>query len=145
MPNLTTTLEEIRKHNPCESGWKKLCKTLGTSNPNEQVTLLQILDSNCVEDAFWSLRCWDYREWCLLIADVIEPALQYSESEAVREMSNTIRKWHKGALSNDNLSAARAAARSAARSAASDAAAWAAAWDAAWERNEELMREFIER
>lgn len=71
MPNLKTTLGVIRSHSPCESGLKKLCKTFGT-DPETAITLLQILDSNGVNYAYWALRCWDYKEYCSLLAKVAE-------------------------------------------------------------------------
>jgi hypothetical protein len=173
MPNLKTTLGEIREYHPCESWWKKLCGTIGTSDPDTPVTLEQILDINGIRAAMRALRCWPYRDWCLYIADVIEPGLPYSNSDAVRNMSDTIRRYHAGEISDDELAAKRAAARDAswdmsldtewdislaaalaAEWAAEFDAEWAAEWaaefdaataslDAPWERNEKLMREFI--
>lgn len=105
MPNITTILGAIKYHNPCEYGWKKLCKTLGTTDPETEVTLSQILDSNGVQDAFWALRCWDYRKCCLLIADVIDtPAIRNHSCVAVSEMPDIIRGWHAGMITDDQLS-----------------------------------------
>jgi hypothetical protein len=55
-----TTLNSIRKHSPCEDGWKKLLKHLGkTRADDEPVTLLAILESNGLDDALWCLRAID--------------------------------------------------------------------------------------
>ena len=54
---MKTTLNKIRGCSPCESGWKKLLKTLGkTKADNEDLELLTILDSNGIEDAIWCFR-----------------------------------------------------------------------------------------
>lgn len=151
MPNLKTTLGVIKSHSSCESGWKNLCKTLGTIEPETEVTLLQILDSNGVQDAYWALgRCWGYRDRCLLIADVIDISeVRNHNCAAVRDMPDTIRRWYAGIITDDQLAAAAAASAAwvVCAAAAAASAAWAAeaAWAAraaAWYRNEKLMREF---
>jgi len=55
---MTTTLKEIKKHNPCHSGWKKLLKNLGKHGvDDEPLSLMYILESNGIRDATWCLRC----------------------------------------------------------------------------------------
>lgn len=160
MTNLKTTIGVIKSHSPCEPGWKKLCKSLGTTRPETEVTLSQIFKSNGVQDAYWALnKCWDYRDWCLLIADVIDiPKVRNHSCSAVREMPDAIRGWHAGTVTDEQLAeAAWEAEWAAARAAWAERAAWEAAWEAAraaraewsaeaeaasWERNEKLMREF---
>ena len=54
---LTTTLNEIRRHSPCQSGWIKLLSYLGkTMADNDKLDFKTILDSNGIEDAIWCLR-----------------------------------------------------------------------------------------
>ena len=74
---LTTTLEQIHAHSPCKNGWRKLCKNLdgikrhGAKTP---ITMIQILESNGLDDALWCLRACDGHEplarefacWCAL-------------------------------------------------------------------------------
>lgn len=53
---LTTTLNEIRKHDPCDGGWGKLLKFLGkTRADDEPLPLEAILKSNGLKDAIWAL------------------------------------------------------------------------------------------
>lgn len=167
--NLTTTIEEIYAHKPSRSGFAKLVVNIfgvdadPESSINEQnelltheqrtapITLLQLLDSNGIHDALWALRCWNYRDHCLLLADIIEPSGKHSDCDAVRNMATTIRRWHAGNITDADLARA-AAARG--ESAAAWASAWAAAADAAdaeraaraanseWSRIEQLMRDF---
>jgi len=55
---MTTTLNEIKKHKPCNSGWTTLLKSLGkTKADNKEIDLLYILESNGIKDAIWCLRC----------------------------------------------------------------------------------------
>lgn len=79
-----TTLARIREHSPCEDGWKKLCKSLGgirNYGKDTPVSLLQILDSNGLNDALWCLRACDaedfardFARWCALqVAHLWEP------------------------------------------------------------------------
>ena len=52
-----TTLNEIREHSPCASGWTKLLKSLDkTHADNEPLALERILDSNGIDEALWALR-----------------------------------------------------------------------------------------
>jgi hypothetical protein len=54
---LTTTLNRIRLHSPCEDGWKKLLKSLGKTQADDEVLEFKtILDSNGLDDAIWCLR-----------------------------------------------------------------------------------------
>lgn len=54
---MKTTLNAIRAHGPCKSGWRKLLCHLGkTEADDEPVSVLTILDSNGLDDALWCLR-----------------------------------------------------------------------------------------
>ena len=155
---LTTTLGEIKRYEPCTDEWATLTRLYGT-DPCTPVTLLQILDNNGAEFAYWALRCWPYRDYCILLADLID-----SIAHLLPEGVNTapvIRRWHAGEATDQELAAAARAAWDA--TGAGMDAAWAAwdaasatasaAWDAAsaaareqwkqWDTNEELMRSFL--
>ena len=55
---ITTTLNRIRKHHPCEEGWKKLLTHLGkTKADDEPLPFAIILASNGLDDALWCCRC----------------------------------------------------------------------------------------
>jgi len=135
--NLTTTIKTIYSHAPCREGFAKLLFSI-TRDPffencgliiteqyshlteeqrNQPVTLLQILNSNGPKDAYWALRCWPYSDYCLLNADVISDCVTGHGCAAVRNMPETIRLWHRGAISDADLEVEAEAARAAARSA----------------------------
>jgi hypothetical protein len=144
---MKTTLNAIRKHGPCEEGWKKLLKNLGkTQADDEPLSIVTILDSNGLDDALWCLRAVTghdreirlYAVWCArqvknLMTDprslaALDVAERYAQGLATDEDLRTARDaaW----------AAARAAAGAAAAAAVGDAArdaAWNAAWDAAWD------------
>ena len=54
---ITTTLRQIRQHNPCSEGWRTLLTFLGkTGADDEPLPLTTILQSNGLDDALWCLR-----------------------------------------------------------------------------------------
>jgi len=109
---------------------------------NEPITLIEILDSNGLDDALWALcavpeeqtaerdrltrlfACWCVRQvWHLLTDERSRHAVEVAE------------RYVAGNATDVEMDAAWAAANAAARAAArdaADAAAWAAARDAAW-------------
>jgi len=146
---ITISLNQIRKHSPCEDGWKKLLTSKGgTSADMEQFfPLTDVLDSNGLDDALWCLRClpehdrlWrKYAVWCAR-------QVQYLMTDE-RSLNALDVAWRhsEGLATDEDLSAARTAARDAAWTAdAAAAAAWtaaaartanaarSAAWTAAW-------------
>jgi hypothetical protein len=166
----TTTLNEILKHSPCgigdeTEGFGKFLKYLGkTQADDEPVTLLQILDSNGLDDCLWAFRACDYEKWMSELAcDYAEHVLHIYETRKpgdtrVRDCIETTRKYLRGEASlNEMRAAARSAwsaesaaesAWSAARSAWSAESARSAAWSAAWsaERKwqEAKLKEYLE-
>jgi hypothetical protein len=146
---MKTTLNKIREHRPCTDGWETLLRTLGkTKADDEPVSIIQILDSNGLNDALWCLRAVEghereirlYAVWCArqvqhLLTDqrslnALDVAERYANGEASREELVAARRTADAAAA----AAARAAADvvwGAAADAAADAAAAAAAWDAA--------------
>jgi len=124
-----TTLNKIREHSPCHEGWTKLLRTLNkTKADDEPVSIVQILDSNGLDDALWCLRAVEGRDreirlfavWC---ARQVEHLMT---DERSKNALNVAERHANGEATDEELAAARAAARDAA-----GAAAWDAAWDAA--------------
>ena len=134
---ITTTLNKIRDHSPCQEGWGKLLKHLGkTKADDEPLPFAVIVESNGLDDALWCCRTAPERDrewrlfavWCarrvqhLMIAPRSVAALDVAE------------RFARGEATVEELAAARAAAWDAAKAAAVVAArdaAGAAAWDAA--------------
>ena len=144
---MKTTLNKIRKHSPCPSGWKKLLTYIGKTEADyEPLSLLTILDSNGLDDALWCLRAVEghdreirlYAVWCarqvqhLLTdkrsLDALDVAERYANGKATDDELNAARDaaWTAEAAAWGAREAAGAAARAAAREAAD--AAWGAAW-----------------
>ena len=132
---METTLNEIRKHSPCESGWKNLLVYLGkTQADDEPLDFITLLAAVGIEDAIWCLRTQDYRDYCLFLADVAESVLPIYEAKysctAPRDAIQTIRDYHAGIATDEELNAAANAAyaANAADAAYAAYAAYAAAY-----------------
>ena len=133
---ITTTLNKIREHTPCEDGWTDLLKHLGKTKADDDVLKFStIADSNGIDDAVWCLRsiCPEHdKEVRLFAADCAEAVLHVFESERPdddrpRKAIEAARAYANGEISEGELAAASDAARDARD------AAWAAAGDAAWD------------
>lgn len=125
----TTTLSAIRKHRPCEGGWKKLLAYLGkTKADDDPLPLRVILESNGLDDALWCLRAVEghdreirlFAVWC---ARQVQHLMRDQRSLDAIDVAE---RYANGLASDDELRAARAAARAAAGVAAG-VAAWVAA------------------
>ena len=135
---MKTTLNQIREHSPCTDGWKKLLDTLGkTKADDEEVSIIQVLDSNGLDDALWTLRAVKGRDkeirlfavWC---ARQVQHLMTDQRSINALDVSE---KFANGEATQEELAAAGSAAWAAAGSAAGAAAGYAArddAWNAAW-------------
>lgn len=134
----TLTLAGIRKHGPCEDGWRKLLAHLGkTRADNEPLTIATVYASNGFDDATWCLRALPddrlsrhFQAWCV---EQVLPLFEAEHPDDTR-IREQIAMLVNDAAATEERDAARAAARAAARDAAAAAAtvtAWAAAWAAA--------------
>lgn len=133
---ITTTLNKIRAHKPCENGWKKLLEHLGkTKADDEPLPLLTILESNGLVDTIWCLRTLPehnskWRHFALDCAERVKHLMKDPRSlEALR-----VARLHADGLATDEelfqaykaANAAYAAAAYAAVAATATAAASAA-------------------
>ena len=138
---ITTTLNKIRDHSPCQEGWGKLLKHLGkTKADDEPLPFAVIVESNGLGDALWCCRTAPERDrewrlfavWCarrvqhLMIDPRSVAALDVAERFARGEA--TVEEL---AAAGDAAGVAAWVAARAAAGAAAGAAAWAAAGDAA--------------
>jgi hypothetical protein len=136
-----TTLERIRAHSPCTSGWKNLLVHLGkTTDDAQPLALVTILDSNGIDDTLWCLRAEPqhasiWRLYAVRCARRVQHLMEDPHSLAALDVAE---RYAAGMATDAELSAAGGAARAAAGAAAggaaraaAGAAARAAAWDAA--------------
>ena len=83
----TTTLNKIRKHDPCADGWKKLLDGLGKTEADDgPLPVADILRISGVDDALWALQAVDGHDRDIrhCACDYAEMALTY-EREIGRE------------------------------------------------------------
>ena len=134
---MITTLNKIRENSPCKNGWEKLLNSLDKTHADDDpLSLMHVLESNGIEDAIWCLCCFDYREYCLFLADVAESVIsiykdKYPNDDRVEKCIKAIRSYHAGDVDIEFLKAAYDAAYAAAYSADDVAySAYAAAYSA---------------
>ena len=137
---ITTTLNRIREHSPCQDGWEKLLNGLGkTKADDEPLSVATILKINGLGDALWCCRVEPQyaREWRLLSVAFARRVQHLNPDPRVKSAIDVAERYANGDATDEELTAARDAARDAADAArdaawiAADAAV-AAAWTAAW-------------
>ena len=128
---ITTTLARIRAHGPCESGWKKLLRGLGKTDPDDEpLPFSKIVEISGLDDALWCCRVEPQhsREWRLFMdwcARRVQHLMKDHRSIAAVDVAE---RHANGQATDEELAAARAAAWPAW---AAGGAAWAAAGAAA--------------
>lgn len=159
---MKTTLNQIRKHNPCEDSWKKLLSSLNkTEADDEPLPLRYILDTLGVEDAIWALQSIEGadREIRLFACDCADRVLpmceaKYPDDTRPRNAIEVARRYANGEATEQELAAAydaagaaarlaAGAARAAARAAVADAWAAGAAGAAELKAQEELFIKYF--
>jgi hypothetical protein len=133
---MTTTLNKIKAHSPCGSGWDILLNYLGkTKADNEPLSIATIIQSNGIKDAVWALRAVEGKdkEIRLFAADCAESDLhiyenKYPNDDRPRKAIQAARDYANGVIGKDELAAASDAAFAASDAAcdAARAASWAA-------------------
>jgi len=130
---ITTTLNRIRAHGPCEGGWRKLLAGLGkTAADDEPLPFARIVEINGVEDALWCCRAEPQyaKEWRLFAVWCARQIQHLITDARFLAALDTAERYANGEATDGELDAAWAAG--AAGAAARDAwAAGAAARDAA--------------
>ena len=148
---MTTTFRQLRDKKACSDRYAHLVNALGgieVYGDETPITLLQILDSNGVEDALWAIRACnmttkEQKEVQLLACDYAERVLhiyenQYPGDNRPRNAIETKRRWINGDATAKELKGVAAAANAAyvaaanAAAAADTAVAYAANADAAY-------------
>ncbi|WP_444551284.1 hypothetical protein [Burkholderia pseudomallei] len=148
-PRFAVTLAALRKAGACYEGYNKLVRSIqGKAFSAEdadrnsyipfkhdaEIPLLDILKSNGLNDALWTLRCIsgadrDLRLFAVWCARQVEHLM---EDQRSKDALNVAERFANGEATDEERATAQAAARNAAWATA-QAAAWAAAWDAAWD------------
>ena len=98
------TLNQIKKHGPCRLGWNTLLASLNKTHADDDpINIMDILKSNGLDDAVWCLRCCDYIDCCLFLADVAESVLLFFEktnaSLSPRQAIDTIQQYKRDKIS----------------------------------------------
>ena len=137
---MKTTIREIKRYSPCYSIVKLNALIEKAGGVDVEITLKQILAETNIQGAIWCLRCFDYKDYCLFLADVAESVLVFFEKKhpddkRPREAIEAIRLFEQGKITKSEFEKYSAAAAAAAYSAysaysaadAADAAAYSAA------------------
>ena len=140
---LTTTLVALREAGACFEGYNRVVRMLQNASftrgdaaresyiifaHKEPISLVDICNSNGLDNALWALRCVKgndrnirlYAVWCARQAEHL------SGDPRVKACNDVAERFANNLATKEDLDAARAAAESAAESAAR-AAAWSAA------------------
>ena len=127
---ITTTLNRIRDHSPCQPGWEKLLVGLGKTKADDEVlSFATILEIVGLDDALWYCRAEPQyaKEWRLFAVAVARRVEHLNTDPRVKNAIDVAERYAHGEATDAELKAARDAAWEAA-----GAAAWEAAWPAAW-------------
>ena len=140
---ITTTLRQIRQHNPCSEGWRTLLTFLGkTGVDDEPLPLVTILQSNGLDDTLWCLRTITGHD-----KEIIRFALACAQDvrhlmtdQRSLDALDALARHLESPLSREELDKVLAEA--------SEAAAWAAeaagaAWAAARARQSQIFEEIF--
>lgn len=141
---ITTTLNRIWAHGPCEDRWHNLLRGLGKEGPDDDpLPFAQIVEINGFDDALWCCRAEPQyaRDWLLYAVWCARQVAHLMTDERSLRVLDVAERHARGNATDEELVDARVAARDAATNATGDsarAAAWAAraaedsAWAAAW-------------
>jgi immunity protein 5 of polymorphic toxin system len=138
---LTTTLQQLKEHNACESGLETLAQSLPNHSDTTPIPLSHILESNGLGHAIWALRTQDKKYAVMFAVECAERVLHIFEREfptddRPRKALEATRNWLADPADGNKRNAAETAAKDAARAswvarAAEAAEAAEAAWAAA--------------
>ena len=130
-----TTLNKIREHRPCKSGWETLLKYLGKTKPDDKpLPLLTILDSNGLYNALWCFRAVDgFEKEKQLLAITFAREVEHLMPTESKKSLDVFEQYANGLATQEEFEAARrgaddayTAAAAAARAAYIDDVTWAA-------------------
>jgi hypothetical protein len=136
---MQTTLNKIKSHRPCLTGWEKLLTFLNkTKADDEPLQLSTILESNGIKDVIWAVRAVEghEKEIRLMVCDFADTGRHLMTDERSTNAIDVARKYANGEASKEELREAGTAAWEAIATARSAWAAWevGSAWEVAAER-----------
>ena len=153
---MKTTLNTIRRHHPCNGGYKKLLKYLDkTKADGEELDLLTILESNDLSDTLWCLRAvkgYEKEKKLLAIAFARQVQHLMKDGRSIKAL-DVAERYINGVATEEETKDAVAAAASSASYAAAYAAAASSASYAAYaaytagfhDEQIKLFKEFLEK
>jgi hypothetical protein len=141
------TLQQIRDKSPCQEGWTKLLKSLGSPPMDTVISLGDVAKSNSAADAWWCVRALDWsneqvrRDVIKALLPSVERAAKHTTDKRVHDCISVIHDWINGKPADLEAAAKAAWAAEAARAARAAEAAWAArAAEEAWAAEREVQR-----
>ena len=123
---ITTTLNRIRKHGPCNDGWEKLLKGLGkTKADDEPLPYSKIIEINGIDDALWCCRAEPEhsKTWRLFAVWCVRQVQHLLPNDRAIAAIDVAERYANGLATDDELATAWEA---------DSAACWVAHEDAAW-------------
>jgi len=110
---MKTTYRELKALCPCIDGCNNYCTKIFGDNPVDQdkeIKIMEILGEMefDAENAFWALKTQEYKDICLLYAEIAESVLSifeaiYPNDLAPRNAIDGIRLWHSGKITDEEL------------------------------------------
>jgi hypothetical protein len=131
---MTTTLNRIRAHGPCQDGWAKLLRHLGKTGPDDEpLPFSVIVESNGLDDALYCLRAEPrYERKVRLYAVWCARRVEYLNTDPrVKAANDVSKRYANGRATAEELDVAAAAAWAAEAEAEAGAAQRSVAWAAA--------------
>jgi hypothetical protein len=90
---MKTTLNEIRKHEPCQPGWEKLLRHLNKTKPDDEpLDLLTVLESNGLGHTLWLVdRLYDQKQRMKLSALFVKKVHHLLSEKSVQALEDFYR------------------------------------------------------
>ena len=132
---ITTTLNRIREHHPCQTSWEELLSALGkTKADDEPLAYSKIVEVLGIHDAIWCCRAEPRysKEWRLFAVWCARQVQHLMTDKRSIDSLDAAERYANGEATDKELKEAYDAAWAAAWESPFDAA-WAAAWAAAWD------------
>jgi hypothetical protein len=123
---LKTTFKELYSFRPCFNKSKKVLelkfgsrfkscdniaemkKLLSDEEFNSEITILDILNHNGPQDAFWALRTQKYKDYCIVLADVADSVAhiyndRYPHDDRINDCIKAVKDYSYGLITLDQL------------------------------------------